>query len=93
MPNEQKAEKLSGAEEYIAAEIDLQEPLDPAQEKTLRDALEKMDRRIFDSLDIGRKKISVCYDPTRLTKDELLETIIRSGVKLSNVESEGSPLL
>ncbi len=33
------SEKLSGAEEYIAAEIELAESLDPEQEKSLRDAL------------------------------------------------------
>ncbi len=35
------SEKLSGAEEYVAAEIELAEPLDPEQEKNLRDALGK----------------------------------------------------
>ena len=93
MPNEFDSKNLSGAEEYIAAEIQLAEPLNPDQEKALRDALEKMDPRTFDSLDIGKKKISVCYDPTRITQDELLKVISQFGVKFSQVESEGSPLL
>lgn len=87
------AEKLSGAEEYIAAEIDLTEPLDPEQEKNLRDALEQLDAQAFDSCDIGPKRISLCYDPTRTSKEELLQLIKQAGGKLEHVESEGSPLL
>ena len=87
------AKKLSGAEEYIAAEIDLSEPLNPDQEKTLRDSLEKIDPQAFDSCDIGTKRISLCYDPTRTSKEDLLQIVKRSGGKLEHVESEGSPLL
>lgn len=87
------AKKLSGAEEYIAAEIDLSEPLNPDQEKTLRDSLEKIDPQAFDSCDIGTKRISLCYDPTRTSKENLLQIIKRSGAKLEHIESEGSPLL
>ena len=36
------SDKLSGAEEYIAATIALTEKLAPDQEKSLRDALEKL---------------------------------------------------
>lgn len=53
------AKKLSGAEEYIAAEIDLSEPLDPEQEKSLRDSLAKVDPHAFDSCDIAPRKISL----------------------------------
>ena len=73
------AEKLSGAEEYVAAEIELAESLDPEQEKNLRDALGKIDPRAFDSCDIDPKKISLCYDPTRTSKKELLQLIEQRG--------------
>jgi len=86
-------EKLSGAEEYIAMEIELAGPLDPEQEKALRDALGKIDPQAFDSCDIDPKRISLCYDPTRTTKKDLLAGIERAGAKLAKVESEGSPLL
>ena len=66
MPND--SGKLSGAEEYISAEIELSEPLDPEQEKALHDSLAKLDPRTFVSLDIGEKKISASYDPTRIDK-------------------------
>lgn len=85
--------KLSGAEEYIAVEIELSEPLDPGQEKSLRDALQKLDSQALDSCDIGPEKISLCYDPTRTNKDALLAAIQEAGGKLKQVESESSPLL
>ncbi len=84
---------LSGAEEFVAAEIELSEPLDPEQEKNLRDALEKIDSRAFASCDLGAGKISLSYDPTRTTKEDLLQLIKQAGGKLEQVESEGSPLL
>ena len=90
---EDDGDQLSGAEEYIAAEIELSKPLDPDQERNVRDALEKVDSRAFDSCDIGRKKVSLCYDPTRTSKEHLLQIIKQSGGKLEHIESEGSPLL
>ncbi len=87
------SDKLSGAEEYVAAEIELSEPLDPEQEKNLRDALQKFDAHALDSCDISPEKISLCYDPTLTTKESLLAAIQTAGGKLKHVESEGSPLL
>jgi hypothetical protein len=87
------SEELSGAEEYVAAEIELAESLDPEQEKSLRDALAELDQHAFDSCDIDPKKISLCYDPTRTSKEELLQLIKQAGGKLENVASESSPLL
>lgn len=85
--------KLSGAEEYVAAEIDLAAPLNPDQEKSLRDAFDEMDPEAFDSCDIGAKKISISYDPTRISKEHLFGLIKQAGGQLGHVESEGSPLL
>ena len=90
---EEDAKKLSGAEEYVAAEIELSEPLDPEQEKNLRDAFEKVDRLTFDSCDIAPEKISLSYDPTRTSKENLLHLIQQVGGKLKHFESESSPLL
>ncbi|MBA3960816.1 MAG: hypothetical protein H0X40_02810 [Chthoniobacterales bacterium] len=85
--------KSSGAEEFVAAEIELADPLGPEQEKNLRDALEKIDSEAFDSCDIGPRKISFSYDPTRTKKEDLLRLIEQAGGKLKQVESESSPLL
>ena len=85
--------KLSGAEEFVSAEIDPAEPLDPDQEKNLRTALEKIAARAFGSCDISAKRISFSYDPTRTSKEQLLELIRQAGGKPAHIESEGSPLL
>jgi hypothetical protein len=81
------------AEEYIALEVALADPLDPEQERNLRAALEGLAAQAFDSCDIGPKKISLCYDPTRTSKEELLQLVRQVGGKTAPVESEGSPLL
>lgn len=86
-------EKDSGAEEYVAAEIELTDALDPEQEKNLRDSLGELDSHALDSIDLGGNKISLCYDPTRTKKDDLLRLIERAGGKLKHVENESSPLL
>ncbi len=91
MPDD--AKKLSGAEEYVSAEIELSEPLDPEQEKNLRDALAKLDARAFDSCDLGASKISLSYDPTLTTREALLQLIKQAGGKCEHIESESSPLL
>ena len=51
------SEKLSGAEEYVTATIDLTENFDPDQEKSLRDALGKLVPHTLDFYDIGARKI------------------------------------
>jgi len=91
MPND--SEKLSGAEEYVAAEIELSAALDPEPEKKLRTELEKIDPQALDSWAITSNKVSFCYDPTRTSKDEILQLIQRAGGKCQNVEIDGSPLL
>ena len=90
MPDD--AHEVSGAEEFVAAEIELAAPLDPQQEKDLRAALRKIDPRAFDSCDIAPEKISLCYDPTRTSKANLLELICQPGARLEKVTSEKSPL-
>jgi hypothetical protein len=85
-------EKVSGAEEFVAAEIDLATPLEPEEEKKLRSALREIDPQAFDSCDIAPSKISLCYDPTRTSKGKLLELIRASGARLEKVTTEKSPL-
>lgn len=85
--------KLSGAEEFVAAEIELTKPLNPEQERNLRIALEKMGSQALDSCDVTPKKVSFCYDPARTSKEDLLATIREVGGELEKVESEESPLI
>jgi len=86
-------EKLSGAEEYVTAEIELGGKLDPDREKALRDALQGLVPHVLNSYDIGALKISLCYDPTRTSQEKLLQLIKRAGGIPEHVETEGSPLL
>ena len=55
--------KLSGAEEFVSAEIDPAEPLDPDQEKNLRTALEKIAARAMRFLRYQREKDLVFLRP------------------------------
>jgi hypothetical protein len=84
---------LSGAEEYVAAEIELAEKLDPHREKSLRDALHELVPHILSSYDIGEGKISLCYDPTQTSQEKLFQLIKQAGGTPEHIESEGSPLL
>jgi hypothetical protein len=86
-------EHLSGAEEYVSIEVELIEPLKPDAEKDLRDALRKMDAKALDSCDIAPEKVSLCYDPTRTSRRQLLQLVQQAGGKLKHVESAASPLL
>jgi copper chaperone CopZ len=83
----------SGAEEYVIAEIELEEALNPEQEKDLRDSFEKIGPQTFESWDIAPSKVSIRYDPARTNLESLLGVIRKAGGKLKHVESESSPLL
>ena len=58
MPNDGST-AASGAEEFVEMEIELAAPLDPEQEKNLRNALARLDKKTFASSDIGAEKISL----------------------------------
>ena len=81
----------SGAEEYVIAEIE--EALNPEQEKDLRDSFEKIGPQTFESWDIAPSKVSIRYDPARTNLESLFGVIRNAGGKLKHVESESSPLL
>ncbi len=87
------ATSASGAEEFVSMEIELAAPLDPEQEKNLRDALDRLDGKALAACDLGAERISLSYDPTRTKKEDLLGLIRQAGGKPKQVESEGSPLL
>ena len=87
------SDKLSGSEEYITATIALTEKLAPDQEKSLRDALEKLSTFALLAREVDARKILLCYDPARTSQKKLLELIRQAGGQLAHIESEGSPLL
>ncbi|HEY2800042.1 MAG TPA: hypothetical protein VGI85_05575 [Chthoniobacterales bacterium] len=93
MPTASDFHNRSGAEEFVAAEIELAAALDPEQEKALRQSLEHLDAEAIDSCDIHAGRISISYDPTRTKREDLLRFIEQAGGKAKHVESESSPLL
>ncbi len=86
-------ENLSGAEEYIAAEIEVAQPIGPLEEKAIRNSVAKAEGVRGDSLAIDECKVSVYYDPTRITKEEVVKLISQAGAKPNEVHTERSPLL
>jgi hypothetical protein len=84
---------LSGAEEYIAAEIEMGKAIGPHEEKAIRDLLAKSDGVRSDTLAIDECKVTVYYDPARITKDEVVKLISQAGAQPSGVEAERAPLL
>jgi hypothetical protein len=86
-------EKLSGAEEYIAEEIEFAQPIGPREEQAIRDAVAKADGLRADSLGLDECKVTVYYDPTRITRDEVTKLISQAGAKPGHIHTERSPLL
>jgi hypothetical protein len=93
MPNKNENEKLSGAEEYIAEEIEFAQPIGPHEEQAIRDAVGKTEGLRADSLGLDECKVTVYYDPTRITRDEVTKLISQAGAKPNDVHTERAPLL
>jgi hypothetical protein len=84
---------LSGAEEYIAEEIEFAQPIGPHEEQAIRDAIGKTEGLRADSLGLDECKVIVYYDPTRVTRDEVTKLISQAGAKPDHIHTERSPLL
>jgi hypothetical protein len=93
MPNETENEKLSGAEEYIAEEIEFAQPIGPHEEQAIRDAIAKTRGVRPDSLGLDECKVTIYYDPTRITRDEVTKLVSQAGAKPDHIHTERSPLL
>ncbi len=87
------SEKNSGAEEYVSAEIKVADAIGPKEEQGIRDALGKIERLAIDSLHIAENQITVCYDPTRITSEELVKLISQAGVRTEEIDTDRAPLL
>jgi hypothetical protein len=83
---------FSGAEEYISAEIEAAKEICPTEEKAIREAVTNSKAIRGDSLGIEGRKVTLYYDPTRMTKDELTKLIVQAGAKPSDVQTERAPL-
>jgi hypothetical protein len=88
-----EAEHLSGAEEYVSLAVEIKELINPAIEKTVRDVVGKADGVLPDSLHLSEKTITVCYDPARISKEELTNLLKQAGVELKTAQTDRAPLL
>ena len=86
-------ENLSGAEEYVSLSIQIAKPIDPKSEKNVRETAEKADGVLADSLHIGEKTLTICYDPVRIGKDEVINLLKQAGAELDSVQTDRAPLL
>jgi len=86
-------ENLSGAEEYVSLSIQIAKPIDPKSEKNVRETAEKADGVLADSLHITEKMLTICYDPVRIGKDEVINLLKQAGAELDSVQTDRAPLL
>lgn len=84
-------EQLSGAEEYISAEIDLEHELNPEQEKALREVIEKRPGLRHDALSLSGKRITVYYDPAQVSREDLVAMVKQGGADASDVQTQRAP--
>jgi len=90
---ENSSDQTSGAEEFVSVEIELAERLGPEAEKAVREALDKVENGTIDSLNVDERKISVCYDPTRISREQLTKLISQAGAKPKEIQTNRAPLL
>jgi len=89
----EEAKNLSGAEEYVSLSIEIAKPIDPKAEKNVREAVNKADGVLADSLHIGEKTLTICYDPVRIGKDEVINLLKQAGAEFESVQTDRAPLL
>ena len=84
--------KESGLQEYIDAEIVIEGLKTPTQEKTLCDTLEKL--KGVHQLTIKGEKVSVNYEPVRVTKRAIVAAIEGAGFRIADEHSApASPMI
>ena len=86
-------QNLSGAEEYVSLSIEIAKPIDPKAEKNVRETVEKADGVLADSLHITEKTLTICYDPVRISKDEVMNLLKQAGTEFENARTDRAPLL
>jgi hypothetical protein len=82
----------SGAEEHVSLAVKLEHPLNPEQEKSLRDALLRMENEgAVASFGIEHNEVSVCYDPTKTSEKELTQLISWADGEAGDKEVQWTP--
>ena len=85
-------QNLSGAEEYVSLSIDMAKPIHPMAEKNIRETVEKADGVLADSLHISEKTLTICYDPAKISKDEVIN-LLKPGAEFESAQIDRAPLL
>jgi hypothetical protein len=62
-------------------------------DQTICKANGKIDPQALDSCTITPKKVSLCYDPTRTSRNHIVQLVQQIGGKPRDIEIAGSPLL
>ena len=83
----------SGAEEYVSLSIQIAKPIDPMGEKNVRQTVEKADGVLANSLHITEKTLTICYDPVRIGRDEVINLLKQAGTQFESVQTDRAPLL
>ena len=84
--------KESGLQEYIDAEIVIEGLKTPTQEKTLCDTLEKL--KGVHNVTIKNEKVSVQYEPVRVTEKTIIAAIRDAGFRIADEHSApASPMV
>ena len=84
--------KESGLQEYIDAEIVIEDLKTPTQEKTLCDTLEKL--KGVHNVTIKNEKVSVQYEPVRVTEKTIIDAIQGGGFRIADERSApASPMI
>ncbi len=78
-------DSLSGAEDFIEAEIEAAEMDSPTAELEIRAALEKLPG--LRELTIAQNKLSVRYDPTLVSKKKIADAIASAGHPACHMEA------
>ncbi len=78
-------ESLSGAEDFIEAEIEAAQMDSPAAEMEVRAAVEKLPG--IARLEISHGKVSVRYDPTRTSEKHISEAVAAAGHPVEKIEA------
>jgi allophanate hydrolase subunit 1 len=55
--------------------------------------VQKADGVVADSVHITEKTLTICYDPARISKDELINLLKQAGAELENAQTDRAPLL
>ena len=85
LPSMAETAEESALHEYIDAEILIEDLRTPTQEKTFSDTLEKL--KGVHKLSIKNEKVSVQYEPVRVTEKTIIAAIQGAGFRIADEHS------